>query len=90
MAAGCEITVCKRFQTSKIKCIDHIICNCHNGPEMGAMKFAPYGNKYLETNQRCDPLHSKEIKKKKNEDEERNLDNEEDVSIFSTIFSNDT
>ena len=64
--------------------LDHVIRIRHNGPGLGGIRLESYADKYLETNDRCDPLITlgKRVKIETPVEEE-----EENDEIYSTIFS---
>ena len=63
---------------------NHIIRVRHNGPRLGAIDIEPYADKYLENNERCDPLHvSGRVSKAARQAQEK-MENE---NVYTSIFS---
>merc|ERR1719270_3327036 len=62
---------------------NHIVRIRHNGPRAGAMRMEPYVKRYLQSHERCDPLHdvgkvkAAKIRKEKLERE----------NVYSSIFA---
>ena len=61
---------------------NHIIRIRHNGPTAGAIRMEPYADKYLESYERCDPLHDATGVRSKWKKEK--LDEE---NVYSSIFA---
>ena len=63
---------------------NNIIRIRHNGPRIGAIDIEPYADKYLENNERCDPLHvSGRVTKAARQAQEK-MENE---NVYTSIFS---
>ena len=62
--------------------INHIVRIRHNGPITGALNLEPYAKKFVESHERCDPLHDTTGKMKKKTAGEPM----EEEHIHSTIF----
>ena len=61
---------------------NHLIRIRHNGPTAGGIRMKAYVEKYLETHERCDPLH--QTGKSRPKEAKEAIENE---NIYSTIFS---
>ena len=62
--------------------INHIVRIRHNGPITGALNLEPYAKKFVESHERCDPLHDTTGKMKKRKAGEPM----EEEHVHSTIF----
>ena len=56
----------------------------HNGPRSGAIDIEPYADKYLEHNERCDPLHSTGRASKAVKHDHQQMEPE---NVYTSIFS---
>ena len=63
--------------------INHIVRIRHNGPIVGGIEMEPYADKWLESHERCDALHTTTRVKAKKDRTGDSLDNE---IVYSTIF----
>ena len=61
---------------------NHIVRIRHNGPRTGAIKMEWYAEKYLQSHERCDPLHDTTGMKKKAKNEKLDRKN-----VYSNIFA---